>query len=142
MTILAAYDSWDLGGQLHMLICAAWTQALSPADRAAQPLARYVLSEGLLASVSARRVDVPVSRIAWVCAMVACGLAPRLRGLEPHPLLTGNAGAQLVRRDDGKGWRCNLKRNASGGPRLHYWVLPDGRIDFTAVGAHDELGRR
>ncbi len=86
-------------------------------------------------------MDVPIERIAWVCAMVACRRAARLRGIDTHPLLVGNAGVQIVRGDGGKGWRCSLKRNASGGPRLHYWVLPDGTTEFADIGNHEGLGR-
>ncbi len=37
-------NAGDPEGQLHRLICSEWVTALSPADRAAYPLSRYLLS--------------------------------------------------------------------------------------------------
>lgn len=133
--------SGDLVGGLHILICREWVGALSPVDRAVHPLGRYVFAREFVKDVERRSVEISVDRIAWVCAMVACGLAPGLHGVDPHPLLVGGGGAQLVREDQAKGWRCSLKRNAYGGPRLHYWVLVNGTIEFAALGYHDGLGR-
>lgn len=85
-------------------------------------------------------LDVPLHRIGWVMAMVASGRAPAISGLSVHPLVTGTGRAsQLIRaRDGAKGWRCTLS-HISGGPRLHYWILPSGVIEFEAVGYHDKL---
>ena len=105
--------------QLHTLIVREWISALTPADRRAQPLAPYVLAPGFVEMIE-RQPEIPIERLAWVCAMVACGYAPALTGLAPHPLLAAPGGPQLERAEIGKGWRCNLKRNAPSGPRLHY----------------------
>ena len=139
---VARAEPQNIEERLHTLISLQWAQALQRADHDAHPLGRYLLGEEFLKGIVARNVDAPLERIAWVCAMVACGLAPAHNSLKPHPLLTGNAGTQLVRACDGaKGWRCSLKRGTYGAPRLHYWILPDGTIEFTAIGNHDTLGR-
>jgi len=137
----AAREGADVEGSLHLLIASAWVDSLTPADRRENPL-RYVLSEEFVAMLETQR-EFSRGRVAWVCAMVACGYAPALSGLNPHRLLTGAAGSpQLVRGDGAKGWRCNLKRNAAAGPRVHYWTHSDGTIEFAAIGNHDNLGRR
>ncbi len=89
-----------------------------------------------------RQAELPLEKLAWVCAMVACGYAPTLTGIAPHALITGRGGPQIERADGAKGWRCNLKRNAPGGPRLHYWIRPDRTVEFAGVGNHDELGTK
>jgi hypothetical protein len=71
--------------------------------------------------------------------MVACRYAPSLTGIAPHALVAARGGPQLEREDGAKGWRCNLKRNARGGPRLHYWIRQDATIEFVGVGNHDQL---
>jgi hypothetical protein len=128
------------GERLYVLIVEKWVETFSgPHDWSQSPLASFVFSDQFL-----RALDdsdrLPLERIAWVCAMVACGKARRLGGIDPHQLLTGAGGRQLVREDGAKGWRCNLKRNSPGGARLHYWIHTSGKIEFDALGNHDLRG--
>ncbi len=127
---------------LDVLIVQQWTKTLrGPYDWGDWPLARYTLGEGVLraveqrASSSARCADPAATHLAWVCAMVACGRAPRLRSIAPAPLMDVAGAEQLVRADGARGWRCNLERDAPGGPQLHYWVHPGGLVEFDTVAA-------
>ncbi len=126
---------------LHALISREWIGALGPADRREHPLGAYVLTAQFVAMVE-RQADLPRERLAWVCAMLACRYAATLPGIAPHPLMTAPGGQQIERADGAKGWRCNVKRNATGGPRLHYWIRADRAIEFASVGNHDELGAK
>ncbi len=124
---------------LEVLIVQQWTKMLrDPYDWAEWPLARYTLSADVVDSVrgaahAAVHCTHPgAERLAWACAMVACGRAPRLRSLDPSPLLDED-GEELVRADGARGWRCNVKRGASDGPQLRYWVHPTGLVEFDAV---------
>jgi hypothetical protein len=131
--------SLDSAQQMSMLICEQWVRHLpNPSDRAQRPLEGYTFNPGFLHTVE--QASTPTERVAWVCAMVACGLAPQLNGLNPHPLLTGSGGRQIVRGDGARGWRCHLKY-ASGGQRLHYWTHSSGLVEFERVGNHDDIGR-
>ncbi len=144
---------------LEILIVQQWTKTLrGPYDWGDWPLARYTLGEGILSAAeryagsSARCTNSAVERLAWVCAMVACGRAPRLRSIQPRPRSVDYgevrpAGAteatearpasvrdvQLVRADGALAWCCNLERDAVDGPQLHYWIHPSGSIEFEAV---------
>jgi hypothetical protein len=51
---------------------------------------------------------------------------------------SGGNDPQRVRSDGARAWRCNLRRSSPGGPRLHYWVLTDGTIEFASIGYHDD----
>lgn len=132
---------------LDVLIVQQWTKILKdPYDWAEWPLARYTLGEnvvraaGGLASGTVRCAHPEARRLAWACAMVACGRAQRLRSLDPSPLSETSAGAeQLVRPDGARGWRCNVKRGAPDGPQLRYWVHPSGLVEFDAVCRREEL---
>lgn len=75
-----------------------------------------------------------------VCAQVANGLAPQLAGREVHRLRTGHGGSDPYQvRDDGAvGYRAAIKKCSPGAPRLHYWIRPDGGIEFASVGHHDD----
>jgi hypothetical protein len=137
---------------LDVLIVQQWTKTLrGPYDWGDWPLARYTLGAGVLsaaerfASGSARCTSSAVEHLAWVCAMVACGRAPRLRSIEPRPCgadeqqLVGADGAheqheqQLLRADGARAWRCNLERDVLDGPQLHYWIHPSGLVEFESV---------
>lgn len=130
---------------LEVLIVQQWTKMLrDPYDWAEWPLARYTLSTDVVDSVrGAARATVHCThpgaeRLAWVCAMVACGRAPRLRSIDPSPLLDAT-GEELVREDGARGWRCNVKRDAPDGPQLRYWVHPTGLVEFDAVCREGQL---
>jgi hypothetical protein len=129
----------DFEQRLHLMLAGEWVCALTAADRRECPLGPYVFGREFAQMVEGRRVEVAVKRIAWVCAMVACGRAARA-GCEVHRLRTGGGGnaAQLERSDGARAWRCNLKSSA-GGPRLHYWALPEGTIEFASVAGHDDF---
>lgn len=60
--------------------------------------------------------------------------------LEVHALRTGRGGSdpQRIRpRDGARAFRCAVKRNCPGAPRLHYWKLPQGQIELVQVAHHD-----
>ena len=129
----------DFEQRLHLMVADEWVCALTAADRWESPLGPYVFGRRFARMVESRRVEVPVKRVAWVCAMVACGRASGA-GCEVHWLRVGGGAntAQLERSDGAKAWRCNLK-STSGGPRLHYWALPDGTVEFASVAGHDDF---
>jgi hypothetical protein len=129
----------DMGG-LDVLIVQQWTKTLrGPYDWGDWPLARYTLGAEVLrfAEGSAGnlvRCEGPVvEQLAWACAMVACGRAPRLRSLDPRPLTGGELEQQLIRADGARGWRCNILRDTTAGPQLHYWINPLGHVEFETI---------
>jgi hypothetical protein len=124
----------DFEQRLHVMITGEWVCALTATDRLEYPLGRYVFARQFAAMVEGRR-DVPVERVARVCAMVACGRTPRAGPLR----IGGRAHSPyLVRSDGARAWRCNLK-TTSNGPRLHYWVLADATIEFASIVVHDDF---
>lgn len=126
--------------RMHILIAFEWTQAQSsPADRHEHPLGRYIFGRQFLRSVQRKPAGVSMDRIARVCAMVACKRAMQA-GSEPHPLRQGPGptAPQWQRADGAVAWRCAVKAGR-GGPRLHYWQLPDGTVEFASVVVHDDF---
>ncbi len=134
----------DREAVMQRLICREWLTALAAADRRGQVLGGYRLAPQFMASVEDRRIATPAARIAFACAMVACGRASELPGLEPHPWREGKSGGgndpQAVREDGAKGWMCNLG-HGRGAARLFYWLLPDGAIEFDSVRNHQAISR-
>jgi hypothetical protein len=141
---LRAVAGMDREAVMQRLICREWLTALAAADRRDQALGGYRLAPQFMASVEDRRIATPAARIAFACAMVACGRAPKLPGLEPHPRREGKSSGgddpQAVREDGAKAWMCNLG-HGRGAARLFYWLLPDGLIEFDSVRNHEAIGR-
>jgi hypothetical protein len=140
-----AIVNYDPEAVMQRLICHAWLTALEPADRHQCPLHGYRLGRQFLASISDRKNAVPGERIAFACAMVACGRASFLPGLEPHPWRDGKASGSgddphVTRGDGGEGFLCNLG-HGRGAARLFYWALPEGITEFEGVRNHDAIGR-
>ena len=115
-----------------------------PYDWGDWPLARYTIGVGVLraaerrGSTSVRCTSSAANQLAWACAMIACGRAPRLGSLEPNPLLRGDGQGQVVRSDGARGWCCNLGRDTPDGTQLRYWIHPSGLIEFDTVTSRDE----
>jgi hypothetical protein len=135
----------DREAAMQRLICREWLTSLEGTDRRELPLGAYRLGAHFLDSIESRRIATPQDRIAFVCAMVACGRAAELPGLEPHPWRAGKASGsgddpQALRADGGKGLMCNLG-HGRGAARLLYWTLPGGPIEFDSVRNHDAIGQ-
>ena len=123
----------DVEGMLYKLIWSQWVDICPPNERTEHPPRRFVISSELIRTIVQRRVDVPIERLAWVCAMVIGDRAIGHAGIDAH-IYRGNEESE--RQDGAKAMRAALKRSA-GGPRLHYWSLPNGTIEFAQIGYHD-----
>jgi hypothetical protein len=127
--------------RLHTLISREWLGSLSAGERRAHPLGAYVLTPELVATIEGQP-DLPEDRLAWVCAMVACGLACGLSEIAPDPQISAPLATQLERADGAKAWCCRLEQNAAGMPLLHYWMRADRTVEFAGVDYSDELATR
>jgi hypothetical protein len=123
----------DIEGTLYKLIWSQWVDICPPHERAQHPPRRFVLHRDLIRTIAQRRVDVPIERVAWVCAMIIGDRAIGHAGIDAH-IYRGSEDSE--RQDGAKAMRAALKRS-TGGPRLHYWSLPNGTIEFTQLGYHD-----
>jgi hypothetical protein len=125
----------NLEVELYFLVCSAWLE-LTPEEREKNPLHGPVFASQfvrMLPEPVEQSVGPALSNIAQACAMIACDLASERLKSKPRPVLADRAGPQVVRPEDGaKLWRCALERSASV-PCLHYWIRPDGMIEFSAV---------
>jgi hypothetical protein len=86
---LDAVAGMDPEALMQRLVCREWLTSLKPADRREHLLGGYRLGPLFLASIEDRRIATPRTRVAFACAMIACGRAGELPGLEPHPWREG-----------------------------------------------------
>jgi hypothetical protein len=131
----------DPEGRFALSIVRAWAESLDPASRAESPLRPFVVGAEMVPSL-AGLPEVSLERAAYVCAMVACGLAVRLAGMQVHPLRSSEGGdtPQVERgRDGARAWRAALRGNMPSAPRLHYWERPDGVLELANAVRHDDF---
>lgn len=126
--------------RLDELIVLSWTRTLrEPYDWGDWPLVQWTCSKELVEAL--RGYDrAAVRRVAWVCAMIACGRAGE-QGIELRALAGGGAGEGVGRAvADVVAWHCQIggvNRPGFGGGVgslcLHYRVQPCGLITFDEV---------
>lgn len=82
-----------------------------------------------------------MEKVADVVFEIVTGLATLVPSRAVHQLRTGSGGNDPVRRrDDGAiAWRAYLQVNTPSARRIHYWVLPNGRIELARVATHDDF---
>ena len=71
------------------------------------------------------------------------GRADRMAAREVHPKRTGPGGddPQEIRETDGATcWRMSVEIGVAAARRVHYWKLPDGRIELHELVSHDTFG--
>jgi hypothetical protein len=119
----------------------AWTDALPPDERETYPLRGYRLGPQFLRSLAALPLR-DQGRVPWVCAMVVCGRAHEIRGLQVHQMRTtaGGSDSQRVRASDRAGaWRASIRSNTPAAARLHWWSMSNGEIELANAVRHDEF---
>jgi hypothetical protein len=124
----------------RFLVERAWATRIPAAEQPNCPLGGYTMGPGFLRSLDSLH-GLGADRVADVVMEVITGKASQSAGRELHQLRTDDAGGspQRVREDGARAWRVSLQSNTPAARRLHYWVLPDGSIEFAKVGVHDDM---
>jgi hypothetical protein len=122
------------------LVTTAWATRTMPSEQADRPLPEYDIGEKFVDSLE-RIEGVSPRKVADVVFEIVTGLAAQLPGREVHQLRTGSGGDDPTRiRDDGAVcWRANLQSRTAAARRIHYWVLPGGRVELARVVTHDDF---
>lgn len=118
----------------------AWEGSTSEGDRSAYPWREPVLGKEFMDSLETVE-GIARGRVLEVCAHVVSGRAPEIASLEVHALRSGMGGEepQRTRPDGSKAFRASLQVKAAAARRLHYWQLPDGRVELARVVYHDDF---
>jgi hypothetical protein len=120
---------------------AAWASRTPVGEQAAKPLEKYLIGPEFLASLDA--IDgVTEEKVADVVFEVVTHRAEQLAGRDMHRLRAGSGGDDPVRTREEDGavcWRVALQRNTASARRLHFWRLPDGRVELSRVVLHDDM---
>lgn len=121
------------------LVLTQWAKRTLPSEQAERPLPEYVLGPEFLDSLD-RLEGIKPEKVADVAFEIVTGLAPSVPSREVHRLRTGLGGDDpvRVRKDGAAAWRASLQVNTPSARRIHYWVLPNGQVEFARVATHDD----
>ncbi|MEW2012675.1 MULTISPECIES: hypothetical protein [Microbacterium] len=118
----------------------AWVQRVLAGEKH-----RYPLQEGFLVGpsfVSSLEIldDGQLDKMLRAAVYVLIRRAHEVPSLDLHELRSGMGGedAPVVRADGAKSWRVAIEQKTASARRLHYWVLPGGKIELSRVGIHDD----
>lgn len=124
----------DPAEQLHWEICTAWLLATPETARGDGPRP-FRFGPDFLASLDAHIID--RSKVVAVCAEVVNRTVHERR--TTHPAREGGGGTKPRTRPDATtAWRVYLANRSPGAPRLMFWELKDGGVEFAAAAHHDK----
>ncbi|NDR54811.1 hypothetical protein [Actinomyces sp. 565] len=126
--------------QLRHEIYLAWAQLTPPQDKAQWPLpADYIVGPGFIGSVDALE-GVDHERVLRVVVEVLTGRVKDIPSRQLHRLrLNTHSGQARTRADGAVAFRVAVQVNTPSARRLHFWRLPDGRIELINVAVHDQI---
>ena len=130
----------DPDDQLRFEVNLAWARRTTAEEKSDLPLAEWTLSDDFLDTLTAVE-GIDRAKVVDVVVDVLTGRAWQIDARQVHQLRTNEAGnASTVVRDDGATcWRANLQTKTASARRLHWWQLPSGAIELSAVRLHDDV---
>lgn len=129
--------------QFRYEVTQIWLWTTPEGERAAQPMAHYVLGPDWLASIEAMdRAD--LRDIIEATVDVVTRRAAHKPSRDVHSLRTHTTGGAPRRRraDNATAMRCSIKKNTPAAPRLMWWVRPDQSLELGRVALHDDYRLR
>jgi len=126
--------------QLRHEIYLAWAQLTPPQEKGQWPLPTdYVVGSGFLDSLKALE-GVDHERVLRVVVEVLTGRVKDIPARQLHRLRMNNHSGQARTREDGAvAFRVAVQVNTPSARRLHFWRLPDGRVELINVAVHDDI---
>ncbi|MFF7216846.1 hypothetical protein ACFZAU_41100 [Streptomyces sp. NPDC008238] len=141
--VLPPHCHADPEEQFRYEVTQIWLWTTPDSERAAQPLAHYVLGPDWLTSLDA--VDhVDRRDILEATVDVVARRAAHKPSRDAHTLRTHAAGGAPCRRraDHAVAMRCSIKKNTPAAPRLMWWVRTDQVLELGRVALHDDYKLR
>lgn len=128
---------WDIIWQYPTLaIEKAYYSIVQHGDRDTYSIGKYKVGDNFLHTIIYHGFPTQRGRIKSTyetCALVICGLASRVTGINSRPLR-----GQVRVSDGANGMRADISQYKAG-YRLHYWKCPDSSIELSCVNVHNDM---
>lgn len=126
--------------QLRHEIYLTWAQLTRPPDKGQWPLPTdYVVGSGFIDSLNTLE-GVDHERVLRVVVEVLTGRVKDIPARQLHRLRLNNHSGQVRMREDGAvAFRVAVQVNTPSARRLHFWRMPDGRVELINVAVHDHI---
>ncbi|MDO4901094.1 hypothetical protein [Actinomyces sp.] len=130
----------DPEDQLRHEIYLAWAQLTPAQDKKQWPLPpEYIVSPGFIESLNSLE-GVDHERVLRVVVEVLTGRVKDIPARQLHRLRMGTHSGQVRMREDGAiAFRVAVQVKTPSARRLHFWRLPDGRVELIDVAVHDHI---
>lgn len=122
------------------LVLTKWALQTPPGQQEGRPLPDYDLGPGFLDSLD--KLDgIKDEKVAEVVFEIVTGVAPQKQSRGVHRLRTGTGpeAPDRTREDGAVCWRAYLQVNTPSARRIHYWILPGGKVEVARVAIHDDF---
>lgn len=128
---------WDIIWQYPTLaIEKAYYSVVQYGDRDTYSIGKYKVGDNFLHTIINHGFPTQPSRIKSTyvtCALVICGLASKVTGINPRPL---RGKVRLC--DNARGMRADISQYKAG-YRLHYWKCGDSSIELSCINVHNDM---
>jgi len=113
----------------------AYYSAVPSSDRATHVLSSFDVGNRFIDTIIGLSLHTQAGRLRSIyetCALVICGYASQLRGINSRSLRGS------VRGDGAKGMRADISQEQAG-YRLHYWKRRNGTVELSCVNVHNDV---
>lgn len=113
----------------------AYYSAVSSSDRATHVLSSFDVGNRFVDTIIGLSLHTQAGRLKSIyetCALVICGYASQLQGINPRSLRGS------VRDDGAKRMRADISQRRAG-YRLLYWKCPNGTVELSCVNVHNDM---
>jgi hypothetical protein len=126
--------------QLRWDIRRVWVERTTPDDKDRFPLGDYVIGPDFLHTLQ-NTDGIDPAKVVEVVADVVSRRIEQMPARAAHPLREGDGAEdpEVTRHDGARCWRIYVEQKVSQARRLHYWRLPDGRVELSSVRLHDDF---
>jgi hypothetical protein len=132
--ILDSLEWVELWSHANIAIEKGYYSSISATERKSFRLSPYKTGPKFIESIKNNGLHAVSGRVKSIyetCALVICGRAKELAGINPRPLR--GAG----RADGAKPMRADISQEGTGF-RLHYWHCSDGTVELSCVNVHND----
>lgn len=128
----------DPAEAVRFAVLRAWVQRIQPVEKEHFPLPDFVVGDRFADSLAALDDGQQVKALKCIVDVLT-DRAKDVPGRQLHALRNGDTGPDVVRADGARAFRASIEAETPSARRLHYFKLPDGRVELSRLVLHDDM---